>query len=174
MSFSRPILWYHSHAYLIWPRTVLFINKFFNSFSYTFLGLVKVHYSALRTNYHYVPRCILCIHTAQTVWTSNAWLPCTTYTSHHSLRSNDHDLPHQIITSSALHITARTVRPYPSRLHQKLSCLSPFPIPFPPAPFFPPPDAGVLVRKLSRLTRSAKLSGLTPGISYCCVKSTVS
>jgi hypothetical protein len=29
-------------------------------------------------------------------------------------------------------------------------------------------EAGVLVRKLSQLTRrSAKLSGLTPGISYC-------
>jgi hypothetical protein len=43
----------------------------------------------------------------------------------------------------------------------------------------PPPsqgtEAGVLVRKLSQLTpRSAKLSGLTPGISYCSVGSSVS
>ena len=33
---------------------------------------------------------------------------------------------------------------------------------------------GVLVRKLSQLTRSAKLSGQTPGISYCTVESAVS
>ncbi len=36
------------------------------------------------------------------------------------------------------------------------------------------PEAGVLVRKFSQLTPSAKLSGLTPGISYCSVESAVS
>jgi hypothetical protein len=36
------------------------------------------------------------------------------------------------------------------------------------------PEAGVFVRKLRQLTRSAKLSGLTPGISSCFVESAVS
>jgi hypothetical protein len=36
------------------------------------------------------------------------------------------------------------------------------------------PEAGVFVRKLSQLTRSAKLSWLTPGISSCSVESSVS
>jgi hypothetical protein len=35
-------------------------------------------------------------------------------------------------------------------------------------------EEGVLVRKLSQLTRLAKLSGQTPGISYCDVESAVS
>jgi hypothetical protein len=35
-------------------------------------------------------------------------------------------------------------------------------------------EAGVLVRKLSQLTRSAKLSRLTPGILSCSVESAVS
>jgi hypothetical protein len=36
-------------------------------------------------------------------------------------------------------------------------------------------EAGVLVRKLRQLLpRSAKLSGLTPGVSYCSVESAVS
>ncbi len=35
------------------------------------------------------------------------------------------------------------------------------------------PEAGVLVRKLSQLTRSAKLSGVTPCISTCSVESAV-
>jgi hypothetical protein len=38
----------------------------------------------------------------------------------------------------------------------------------------PKTEAGFLVRKLSQLTRSAKLSGLTPGSSSCSEESVVS